>query len=154
VHNHLKKQAVKKLILRLLVVILAIGGVVGYVNGATPASNCNIATCSTSIGTGKVSYSQVGTGQPILLLHGLFASKEQWYDMMCQLSEAGYRAIAPDLPGYGSSTGFTVRDYALENQAALLHQFTDRLGMRSLHIAGSSMGGAIALQISNDDRPG
>ncbi|RUT02983.1 hypothetical protein DSM107010_61200 [Chroococcidiopsis cubana SAG 39.79] len=64
--------------------------------------------------------------------------------MMCQLSKAGYRAIAPDLPGYGNSTGFATRDYALENQVELLHQLTNQLGIRSFDVAGSSMGGAIA----------
>lgn len=64
--------------------------------------------------------------------------------MMCQLSEAGYQAIAPDLPGYGNSKGFIIKDYALENQVTLLHQWLDQVGVKSLDIAGSSMGGAIA----------
>lgn len=134
--------------LRLVIVILLLSGLVGYVGGngaiSASASTCSIATRSAPIETGTVSYHQVGVGQPILLLHGLFASKEQWDSMMCELSEAGYQAIAPDLPGYGNSTGFSVSDYALENQVALLHQFIGRLGIESFHIAGSSMGGTIA----------
>lgn len=136
----------KKLILQLVFVILVLCGLVSFtaVNSPASASGCAIATHSIPIGNGTLSYSQVGTGQPILLLHGLFASKEQWNSMMCQLAEAGYWAIAPDLPGYGNSTGFATRDYTLENQAALLHQLTNQLGIRSFDVAGSSMGGAIA----------
>lgn len=131
-----------KLILRLIFVILVLCRLVGYaaVNRSTSASGCAIATRSALISNGTLSYNQIGTGQPILLLHGLFASKEQWNNIMCQLSEAGYRAIAPDLPGYGNSTGFATRDYALENQVVLLHQLTNQLGIRSFDVAGSSMG--------------
>lgn len=136
----------KKLILQLIFVILVLCRLVGYaaVNSPASASGCAITTHSAPISNGTLSYNQVGTGQPILLLHGLFASKEQWNDMMCQLSEASYRVLAPDLPGYGNSTGFATRDYALENQVALLHQLTNQLGIRSFDMAGSSMGGAIA----------
>jgi abhydrolase domain-containing protein 6 len=143
---HLTKFLMKKLILGLLTFILMLSGLVNYivVDGSILASNCSITAYSIPIGTGKVSYTQVGTGPPILLLHGLFASKEQWHSLSCQLSQAGYRAIAPDLPGYGNSKGFTVKHYALEHQAALLHQFMERLGIQSFQIAGSSMGGTIA----------
>lgn len=136
----------KKLILRLIFVILVVYGLVGYAAFRSPASasDCAIATHSAPISNGTLSYNWVGTGQPILLLHGLFASKEQWDSMMCQLSKAGYRAIAPDLPGYGDSTGFATRNYALENQVELLHQLTNQLGIRDFDVAGSSMGGAIA----------
>jgi pimeloyl-ACP methyl ester carboxylesterase len=84
----------------------------------------------------------VGNGRKILLLHGLFASKEQWHTIMCRLSEVGYQAIAPDLPGYGNSKSFALNDYALPNQATLLHKLM--LGIKSFDLAGSSMGGAIA----------
>lgn len=136
----------KKLILRLLICSLVLGGIVGYgsMQNAASASGCAIVTQTTAIDHGTLSYSQVGSGRPILLLHGLFASKEQWDSLMCQLSQAGYQAVAPDLPGYGNSTGFVTRDYTLDNQVALLHQFTNQLGMTSIDVAGSSMGGAIA----------
>lgn len=135
----------KKLIFRLVIFILVLSGLVGYgfVTSVTSAPSCTITTHSVTVGNGTLFYNQVGTGRSILLLHGLFASKEQWESMMCQLSEAGYRAIAPDLPGYGNSSGFTVRDYTLENQVALLHQLMNQLGIKCFDVAGSSMGGAI-----------
>lgn len=136
----------KNLRLRLIFVILVLCKLVGYAVVSSPASasGCAIATHSAPISKGTLSYNSVGTGQPILLLHGLFASKEQWNSMMCQLSDAGYKAIAPDLPGYGNSTLVATRDYALDHQVVLLHQLTKQLGIRSFDIAGSSMGGAIA----------
>lgn len=115
-----------------------------FVNRAISANSCTITNATTQVGNGKLSYSQVGNGQSIVLLHGLFANKEQWNTFMCRLSEVGYRAIAPDLPGYGNSEGFPLIDYALENQTILLHELMERLGVESFNLAGSSMGGAIA----------
>ena len=136
----------KKLILRLVICIVVLTTLANYGFGKVvhAASSCTIETHSLPVGNGTVFYNQVGTGRTLLLLHGLFAEKEQWNSMMCQLSEAGYQPIAPDLPGYGNSKGFTVKEYALENQVTLLHQWLDRVGVQSLDIAGSSMGGAIA----------
>ncbi len=92
-------------------------GLVGDVAANSPAfaRGCAITTLFAPINNGTLSYNSIGTGQPILLLHKLFASKEQWSGMMCQLYKAGYRALAPDLPGYGNSTLVATRDYALEN---------------------------------------
>ena len=137
----------RKFIIRLFIVILILSGLMGYVfvNRATSAtSSCMITSLTAQVGNSTFSYSQVGNGRSILLLHGLFASSEQWNTIMCRLSEVGYRAIAPDLPGYGKSNGFTLRDYALENQAKLLHELMEKLGIKSFDLAGSSMGGAIA----------
>lgn len=136
----------KKFIIWLVIVIILLSGLTGVrlTDLAISAPSCTITTSSITVGNGTLSYNQVGSGRPILLLHGLFASKEQWDSIMCRLSEAGYRAIAPDLPGYGNSTGFTLRDYALENQATLLHELIKDLGIKSFALAGSSMGGAIA----------
>lgn len=136
----------KQLVLLPIFVILILYGLLSdaSVNLPASASGCAIATHSVPISSGTITYNQVGTGKPILLLHGLFAEKEQWNSMMCQLSTAGYQAIAPDLPGYGNSTGFATRDYTLENQVTLLHELTNQLGIHSFDIAGSSMGGAIA----------
>lgn len=136
----------KKFMIWLLLIILIPIGFISFigVNRVTSAPSCAIASLTVKIGNGTLSYNQVGNGRSILLLHGLFADKEQWHSLMCRLSEAGYQAIAPDLPGYGKSNGFTIRDYALENQTALLHELMQDLDIQSFDLAGSSMGGAIA----------
>ena len=106
---------------------------------------CNIEHLSSPVEGGVIAYDQAGTGAPILLLHGLFADKEQWTPLLCLLSEAGYRAIAPDLPGYGKSLeGYGLGVYALESERDLVLAFADRLGLSRFHLAGSSMGGAVA----------
>jgi len=136
----------RKLIIRLVLVVMLFGALTRYSLADHPSniSTCTIATHSVSIGTGILSYNTVGNGPAIVLLHGLFADKEQWNSMMCRLSDAGYRTIAPDLPGYGNSNGFTLVQYALENQVELIHELINDLRIDTFDLAGSSMGGAIA----------
>lgn len=80
----------------------------------------------------------------MILLHGLFAQKEQWLDFACEMSRRGYAVYAPDLPGYGQSTGFSIESYALNQEVLSVHQFAQNLGLKKPHIAGNSMGGTIA----------
>ncbi|NMG22542.1 hypothetical protein DP116_25075 [Brasilonema bromeliae SPC951] len=84
----LEHQPMRKLIIQLFIVILVVSGSIGYVfvNRATPASSCTITSLTAQVGNGTLSYSQVGNGRSILLLHGLFADKEQWNTIMCRLS--------------------------------------------------------------------
>ena len=108
------------------------------------ASSCDIYHGEASIENGTMPYLSAGQGTPVLLIHGLFAQKEQWNDLICNLANAGYRALAPDLPGYGQSIGYNLDVYPLEVQTRLLHSFILQIGREPHHIAGNSMGGAIA----------
>ncbi|HEY9664420.1 MAG TPA: hypothetical protein V6C65_38740, partial [Allocoleopsis sp.] len=75
----------KQIILRLFIGILVLTILAGYgfEKVVHAASSCTIETHSAPIDNGTVFYNQVGTGRAILLLHGLFAEKEQWNNMMC-----------------------------------------------------------------------
>lgn len=82
---------------------------------------------------------------PILLLHGLGRSLEDWSQQFDRL--AGYRTIALDLHGFGFSTRpacpMSLRALARGAAGAL-----DVLGeRRPLHVVGNSLGGAVALQL-------
>lgn len=74
---------------------------------------CQIETKSEKMSGGTIVYHKAGKGPNILLLHGLFAAKEQWQPLLCSLASAGYTAIAPDLPGYGKSDDFPLAVYPL-----------------------------------------
>ena len=106
--------------------------------------SCSTQNHSIPIKESSIQYFTMGAGKPVLLLHGLFAQKEQWTDMACQLTKKGLLVYAPDLPGYGQSLGFPIESYQLSKEADLIHDFTQKLNLRSFHIAGNSMGGAIA----------
>lgn len=107
-------------------------------------SGCTIVPGRLELDGGTVQYSRAGQGRPVLLLHGLFAQKEQWHAVMCALAAQGFDAIAPDLPGFGQSTGFAVTAYDLGEQADRLHRFAQALGLKDFALAGNSMGGTIA----------
>ena len=108
---------------------------------------CDIRQGDVAVGTGTMPYITAGKADNapvVLLVHGLFAQKEQWNDLLCALTDAGYHPIAPDLPGYGQSHGYDLSVYPLSAQVRLLGEFSRKVGAIPTHIAGNSMGGAIA----------
>ena len=107
-------------------------------------ADCEIASYNEPVADGTIAYQVAGSGADVLLLHGLFAQKEQWNALLCALADAGYRVSAPDLPGYAQSTGYPVEVYALENQVELIDRLMQRRGISRFHLAGNSMGGTIA----------
>lgn len=114
------------------------------IHAQTVSAPCQVEAKEVSLDKGSVQYFKVGSGQPVLLLHGLFAQKEQWTEFACELSKGGFVVYAPDLPGYGASIGFPIEDYQLDKEVLLIHQFVQNLQLKKLHLAGNSMGGAIA----------
>lgn len=113
-------------------------------NATHTAQACEVSNDEVQVGTGTMPYISAGKGASILLIHGLFAQKEQWQQVVCTLADAGYQAVAPDLPGYGQTRGYDLSVYPLEAQVDLLGEFSDKIGIRPQHVAGNSMGGAIA----------
>lgn len=105
---------------------------------------CPIEEKILNVNGGTIAYLNTGKGEPILLLHGLFGQKEQWAELSCELASAGFQVLAPDLPGYGKSTGFQMNDYKLERQASIMNRFITEMKINTFHLGGSSMGGAIA----------
>ena len=89
-------------------------------------------------------------GHPaVLLLHGLGADAVSWTLQMPALSEAGFRPIATDTPGFGRSPyyggGWSIRRVASQ-MAGLLEE----LQTGPVHVVGLSMGGTIAQQFALD----
>lgn len=87
---------------------------------------------------------------PIILIHGFISSNLIWSHVLRPLAEAGFRAIAPDLPGYGYSDKPADAQYTIAEQARAVIGFMDRLGIAKAVIAGASYGGAVAATIALD----
>ena len=92
----------------------------------------------------NVRYVEAGEGPVVLLLHGLAASLLTWYCNIDVLADAGYRVIAPDLPGYGDSDKPSHLDYDPESAANFVYDFSQELGLNRFYLVGSSAGGLIA----------
>jgi pimeloyl-ACP methyl ester carboxylesterase len=86
-----------------------------------------------------------GSGAPVLFLHGAPDSAEMWAGVIAHLG-AGYRAIAPDLPGFGRSTAPDPFDYSLDNQARWVGAVLAALDLREpLNLVMHDFGGHFGL---------
>lgn len=86
---------------------------------------------------------------PVLLLHGLGADGESWYYQIQALVEAGFRPIAPDLPGFGASPAPLYR-WTIPSVAEELADLLSTLTEGPVDVVGISLGGAIAQQLALD----
>ena len=91
-----------------------------------------------------IHYLEAGDGEPVIFLHGNWATAAWWEPTLARLP-AGYRGLAPDLRGRGETTGPDT-DYSIAALAGDLLAFADSLGLARLHLVGHSLGAAIALQ--------
>jgi len=90
-----------------------------------------------------------GNKPAVFLLHGLGTEASSWTYQMDALAAAGYRPIAPDLPGFGRSK-FAGKRWSIRYSASIAVSLADRLGIDRFHLAGISMGGSVALQAAID----
>ena len=95
-----------------------------------------------------VHYVEQGEGPPVLLLHGFGGWSFSWRKNMGALAAAGYRAIAPDLLGYGFSDKSSPEHATLGAQVDLLRHLLPALGAAPAVVVGNSMGGEVALRLA------
>ena len=88
-------------------------------------------------------YAEYGghAGMPLVLLHGMPSDHSTWAQIAPDLA-GGFRVIAPDLRGHGSSARTST--YSLEQMREDLHQLADALGLGQFVLCGHSMGGTVA----------
>ncbi len=81
--------------------------------------------------------------ETVVLLHGFSADKENWTRFAGDLAD-GYNLVIPDLPGHGETTQDHKLAYDIDTQARRVLSLMSALGVEHFHLAGNSMGGAIA----------
>ena len=100
------------------------------------------------VGDADLYYEVSGTGDTIVLLHGLGSSTRDWESQIAKLSTQ-YRVVSIDLRGHGRSSRtrgpYTMAGFAADIAAVLAH-----LGVDSAHICGISLGGMVAFQLGAD----
>ncbi len=83
---------------------------------------------------------------PLLLLHGLGATKASWLTIVPELART-HRVIVVDLPGFGASSKPNAR-YSAAWFAERMFGFLDEVGCSRTLLAGNSMGGRIAMEMA------
>jgi pimeloyl-ACP methyl ester carboxylesterase len=90
-----------------------------------------------------------GSGEPLVLLHGICLSTAHWAPMMARLGSR--RCIAIDMPGHGGSDGADYTGVDLRRwHTRMLVGCLDALGLDSAHVVGHSYGGMIGLWLALD----
>lgn len=100
----------------------------------------------------QIHYQEAGDEKapPMILIHGFISSTLIWSEVFLRLADAGFRVIAPDLPGYGYSDKPRGGEYTIESQARAVLGLMDRLEIEKAIIVGASYGGAIAAAMALD----
>jgi pimeloyl-ACP methyl ester carboxylesterase len=86
----------------------------------------------------------VGSGKAVVLLHAGIADRRMWARHGRPLADAGYRAVAPDLPGFGDAVP---GDGELAQWSDVLETL-DALRIDRFAVVGNSFGGAVALRVA------
>ena len=92
----------------------------------------------------EVAYTDVGTGEPVLLLHGIPTWSYLYHDVI-PLLEPHCRVLAPDFLGHGYSDRRDCFDRSLRAQTRMVLALLDELGIRKATVVGHDTGGGVAL---------
>jgi len=84
-------------------------------------------------------YEDLGTGQPIVLIHGFPLNGHSWEKQVLVLLNAGYRVITYDLRGFGASSQPSF-GYDYDTFAADLNTLMTKLDLQDAVLVGFSMG--------------
>jgi 3-oxoadipate enol-lactonase len=90
-------------------------------------------------------FSTLGSGPTVLMLHGIGGGHLAFAPQMETLASHGYRAVAWDMPGYGRSA--PIEPYTFKALAQSCLELMDALQCPSVSLVGHSMGGMVAQEV-------
>ncbi len=93
----------------------------------------------------KLHIREMGTGKPMMILHGLFGYSDNWQSQAIKLSEY-YRVILVDLRNHGHSNWS--EDFSYELMAEDIFELCQGLNLEDLILVGHSMGGKVAMHFA------
>ncbi|GHH62220.1 MULTISPECIES: alpha/beta fold hydrolase [Streptomyces] len=100
--------------------------------------------------TVTLAYARVGSGEPLLLLHGIGHHRQAW-DPVVDILAAERDVIAVDLPGFGESPALPDGlAHDLPTMNAALSGLCEALDLDRPHVAGNSLGGLLALELGRE----
>jgi pimeloyl-ACP methyl ester carboxylesterase len=93
----------------------------------------------------KLFYRKYGKGPPLIILHGLYGSSDNWVTIAKNLSEI-YTVYLPDLRNHGQSLHSNIHDY--NSMRDDLFEIVKDLKLNKFFLAGHSMGGKTAISFA------
>lgn len=101
----------------------------------------------TQLGDHFVSYVDQGSGEPIVLLHGIPTWGYLWHGILPTLAES-HRVLAPDLLGFGFSDKGDNFDRSIARQAEMIDAWLEMLGIDRADVVAHDIGGGVALRLA------
>ncbi|HEX6632997.1 MAG TPA: alpha/beta fold hydrolase [Usitatibacter sp.] len=92
----------------------------------------------------KLSYSELGHGLPVVLLHGFANDRSLWREQVQALASR-HRIVGPDLRGFGRSPDTDGAPVSMDAYADDVREMLDALGIARAVIGGISLGGYVSL---------
>ncbi len=92
----------------------------------------------------KIHFKQMGTGRPVIFLHGFGTSLDTWR-FVVETLEDEYRLVLVDLKGHGLSDRPRDEMYAAQDHARVVQGLIDYLGLDNVMIVGHSFGSVVGL---------
>ena len=93
----------------------------------------------------KLFFKEYGEGPPVVFLHGMLASSDNWHTVARLLSDT-YRVIVPDMRNHGMSPHSDAFSYSL--LAADMRELIDSMNLKRPLLVGHSLGGKTAMELS------
>ncbi len=93
-------------------------------------------------------YRSEGTGIPVIILHGLYGSSDNWMTIARKLAKHDLQIITLDHRNHGNSPHTPEHSY--EDMITDLAWLLNDLGIEKAHIVGHSMGGKVAIGFAAD----
>ena len=99
-----------------------------------------------------LAFTRIGSGEPLVLLHGIGSSRRVWDPVVAALAER-FDVCAVDLPGFGDSAPLPRQvGSGARALAASVGRLIDDLGLGVPHVVGNSLGGWVALELAGSRR--
>ena len=98
---------------------------------------------SVETASGRISYTEQGTGPVALFVHGVLLNGHLWRHQLAGLSDIR-RAIAVDLLAHGDTEIAADQDVSVTANAKMLQEFLDALKIDQVDLVGNDSGGGIA----------
>ncbi len=121
-------------------------GFLAATNSSEEPDRLKFRAVKTECGTVSTFESGSGSATPIVMIHGLGATKAEFLPTVPALAP-GFRTIAIDLPGFGDSDKPFPAPYNARFFARWVEALLDALELDRVHLVGHSMGGRVALEV-------